>query len=226
MSCAQFDWIAEQVGVGFASPKHYRISSRLAKRAGSGRKMESIDFDRKWLFSLNEQARCSMIVHEFWHWIIWKRTMRERKRFLVYLFLWLPLLSVAIVGGLELSASVLLGTQFHPAVLVLSVVLWPILLYGFMGRLMKRFFWPTEYECDEAAVRYIGAPATLDVLKTFHLTITNATHPPTKLRIARVNELAAKYPTPLIDFARLQAEIPQSFDPIVPGRASNDKPFG
>lgn len=68
--CHAFDWIAQQVGVVFPSPKHYRIRSRLSKMAGSGRKMDSIDFDRKWLLSLSEQARCSMIVHEFWHWII------------------------------------------------------------------------------------------------------------------------------------------------------------
>jgi hypothetical protein len=210
-SCAQFDWIARQVGVEFPGPKHYRFKSKLSKRAGSGRKKTHVDFDKRWFLSLSEQARCSVMVHEFWHWVIWKKTMSMRKRYIASIFVGLPLVSATIILALVGAVSLFAGVPFHLDFLVFAPVLWVVLLRALLGRLMRRFFWPTEYDCDEAAVRYIGTQATLEVLKTFRLRLENTTHPPVKLRIERVNEISPRYPTPLVDFEKLQAEIPQSF---------------
>jgi len=100
VTCAQFDRIAQEVGVGFAGQKHYRFRSRYGKKAGSNFRKRQIDFDKKWFLSLSEIARCSVLVHELWHSVNWPMAWRWRKRHAAMVFLGVPALSVVIASAL------------------------------------------------------------------------------------------------------------------------------
>jgi hypothetical protein len=170
-------------------------------------KTRTIRFDKKWFMGLNPEARCAVLVHEIWHVKTARKAVRARILYRSYLFVGLPLLSIGFVVLITLLAYALM----HNAVFLpgLPVILYPVLIVFGYPYGLQRWMWPLEYESDEAAVRFIGADATKEFLRTLRLKSGRTTHPPTKERLRHADTAASIYTNPVIDFDSLEEEIGQ-----------------
>lgn len=207
--CAQFDKVVESVGVTLAEKNRYSMKSRVGTRAFTDAKNRTIRFDKKWFLNLSPQARCAVLVHEVWHIVTLKDKMRARNRFLLYVFPGLLAFSFGFVVVVYAATFFLIGRGvFLPG---LPILLYPIMLVFGMPYGFRRWSWPIEYASDEAGVRYIGADATREVIRSLKLNTNITTHPPTRLRLANVDSVTAKYPIPLIDLNSLERTVKQEF---------------
>jgi hypothetical protein len=208
--CVQFDRIAETIGVRLRERKRYEF------RRGSGFKasfrifLRTIVFGKDWFDSLSPQARCALLAHELWHHHTrWKSTVASILVLFMLFFGWL-LLAAAIGFAVESVLSSMYVT-------VLSSILLFVFFQSYgMTFLFRRLFWPLEFQSDEAAVRFLGVDATREMLGT--LRKRNpwfcSTHPPTDVRLERVEEWRKKHPEPLIDYNELEEETPQKIVPL------------
>lgn len=205
--CAQFDGVAQAVGVSLAEKNRFCMKSRVLK-ASTNMKTRTIRFNKKWILSLSPKARCAVFVHEIWHIATVKKKIRARNWYLAYIFLGLSLLSFGFVAVVYAATFLVGQAVFLPG---LPVLTWPVSVLVGMPYGFRRFSWPIEYECDEASVRFIGVDATKEFLKTLKLNTDKTTHPPTKLRLANVDKVAPKYPNPVIEFDALERLVKQEF---------------
>ncbi len=207
--CAQFDKVVERVGVTLAEKNRYSMKSRVGTKAFTDAKNRTIRFDKKWFLNLSPRARCAVLVHEVWHITTLKDKMRARNRFLLYVFPGLLAFSFGFVVVVYAATFLLIGRGvFLPG---LPILLYPIVLVFGMPYGFRRWSWPLEYASDEAGVRFIGAEATREVIRSLKLNTDITTHPPTKLRLANVDRVALNYLMPVIDFDALQREVRQEF---------------
>lgn len=198
--------------------KHYRWHSSARFYAVSKHKKGFITFGRKWLLPLSERGRCAVLIHELWHAKNLDRAMKGRQRIRIAFV-------ASALPGILLFAYLITRIPPHPApavVLVgglffaaLGMVIWAAVWRMIGGMLYRRFACPIEFECDEAAVRFIGSAGTIEYLKALKSRSNHESHPPTKLRRERIAGFVTRYPVPEIVFSALQAEIPQVFDPHV-----------
>jgi hypothetical protein len=206
--CVQFDVVARTVGVSLADRNRFCLKSRVPQRAIMNR-TRTIQFDKKWFIGLSPDARCACLVHELWHIMTLKKANRARVLFRFFLFIVLPLASIAAAWLIMVLTSPLTNNPGSLSGLpVLVYLLFVFIGYPFARR---RWSWPIEYESDEAAVRFIGVDATKKFLKTLKLKSGLTTHPPTKKRMERVNWVASRYATPVIDFDSLEQDVSQRF---------------
>jgi len=207
--CAQFDVIARTVGVRLADQGRFCLKSRLPQKALMNNRTRTIRFDKKWFLGLSPDARCACLVHELWHVATEREAIRARILLRSYLFIVLPLASLAATGLIVVLASPL--TNDPGSLSGLPVLLYPLFVFVGYPFARRRWCWPIEYESDEAAVRFMGVNATKKFLRTLKLKSGLTTHPPTMRRLERADRAASEYPNPLIDFDSLQQEVRQSF---------------
>jgi hypothetical protein len=207
--CAQFDMIARAVGVRLAAQDRFCLKSRVPQKALMDYKTRRVRFDRKWFLGLSPDARCACLVHELWHVATQKKAVRATMILRSYLFIVLPALSIAATWLIVGLASTL--TSDPGSLSGLPVLLYPLFVVAGYPFARRRWSWPIEYECDEAAVRFMGADATKRFLKTLKLKSGLTTHPPTRKRLERVDSIASKYQNPVIDFDSLQHDARQNF---------------
>jgi hypothetical protein len=207
--CAQFDKVVERVGATLAEKNRYSMKSRVGSKAFSDAKNRTIRFDKKWFLNLSPQARCAVLVHEVWHITTLKDKILARNRFLLYVFPGLLASSFGFVVVIYAATLFLMGRGvFLPG---LPIILYPLMLVFGMPYGFRRWSWPFEYASDEAGVRYIGVDATKEVIRSLKLNTDVTTHPSTRLRLANVDRVAAKYPIPEIDFNSLERAVKQEF---------------
>lgn len=173
--------------------------------ASSNSQRRAISFKRKWFEQLSPKARCSVVVHEIWHWKIMKKKTRLKWRFLrdsvVYGFI-----TVLILG----LTTVLPFFGLSPIISLLGFIAWVLVLFRvIVPPLIDKYQWSIEYECDEAGVRFMGPDSTKEILKTFKTKGKYGSHPPARMRLLAVDRVAPRYPVPEIDFDQLQRNIPQ-----------------
>jgi Zn-dependent protease with chaperone function len=215
-SCAQFDEIAKTVGVELRADQRYRLSSSRFAYASSQPKKGFITFGQKWFRPLSERAKAAVLVHELWHSKNFDRMMKGRKRVRIVFF-------ASGIPGLLLWVFLLTRIPPHTAAVIfvvagvffasLGALVWGAVFGVAGGFVYRRYSWPIEFECDEAAVRFIGPAGTLEYLGALKLRSNRQSHPPSKIRQERIEEFVGRYPIPEIEFSTLQAEIPQVFDP-------------
>lgn len=200
------------VGVTLAQTNRFRFSKGPAA-AQSNTKKGVITFNPKWFDRISPQARCSALVHELWHFrTMDKRRQNERRLFRDgVLYAVVSLFTIAFEIGimllLRLDPIAIFGVYFFSAAFLAD---------HFERKLISKYRWSIEYECDEAGVRFIGAEPTKEVLRTFRRRFRGrwSTHPSPKGRIKRTDEIAHKYMTPEIDYRELEREIPFEVIPI------------
>ena len=206
--CDQFDRVAEIVGVKLAAQNRYCMRSHVGSKALVNHRTRTIRFDKKWFLGLSPRARCAVLVHELWHISPEKKAIRARTLWRLYRFIGLPLLSLCGVWVIVGLASILIRNT------VFLSVSWPILFlilvvegysYG-----LRWCGWPLEYECDEAAVRFMGLEATKEFLRTIRLKSSRTAHPPTRKRLDRANRVASQFPVPVINFDSLERKVSQN----------------
>jgi len=206
--CAQFDRVARIVGVRLAGRARYGLKPRVAAKAFADCKNRTVRFDEEWFLGLSPKARDALFVHEIWHITTARKARMARLLYRLYLFFALPLLSIAAVGMVALLTSTL--TNNESIIPGLIALLYPsLVLLGFPYG-MRLLYWPIEYECDAAAVRFIGLDSTKEFLQTLRLKSGRTTHPPTSKRLKRADRVASKFPTPAIDFDSLEGVTRQA----------------
>ena len=206
--CAQFDRVARTVGVGLADQSRYCLQSRVPTKAFTDCRKGAVRFDREWFLGLSPKARDALFVHEIWHIKIARKTMRARLLYRLYLFIALPLISITAVGLVAFLTSALTNDMYWAPGLL--IFLYPLFVVVGFPYGMRWLYWPIEYECDAAAVRFIGLDSAKEFLKTLRLKSGRTTHPPTKKRLKRADRVAAEFPNPVIDFDSLQGEMRQA----------------
>jgi len=204
--CAQFDRVAKIVGVRLAPRNRYSLKSHVGAKAIMNHRTRTIRFDKKWFLGLSPEARCALLVHEVWHIASERRAIRARMLRRSY-FIALPILSFAATWLIAVVVSML--TSDSSSFVGLPVLLYPALVVLGYPYGQRWWNWPVEYECDEAAVRFMGLSATKGFLRTLKLKSNRTTHPPTKKRLVRADTAASKYPIPVIDFNSLEGEVGQ-----------------
>jgi hypothetical protein len=205
--CAQFDRVTRIVGVKLADRNRYCVRSHVGSKALTNCKTRTIRFDKKWFLGLSPRARCALLVHEIWHITSAKKTVRAKRLYRSYIFVALPLLSIGVVWLIALLTSAL--TQGAVYLSGLPVILYPVFVVLGFPYGMRWWYWPIEYESDEAAVRFMGVDATKEFLRTLRLNSGRTTHPPTKKRLERVDQVASQHPIPVIDFDSLARKVKQ-----------------
>jgi Zn-dependent protease with chaperone function len=185
------------------------MRSRVGSKALIDHKTRTIRFDKRWFLGLSPKARCALLVHEIWHIASEKKAIRARRLYRSYIFIILPLLSVAVVWLIAILTSALTPDAVVPPGLPIILYLVLVCLGYPYGR--RWWSWPLEYESDEAVVRFMGVDATKEMLRTLKLKSGLTTHPPTKKRMERVDQIASLYPIPVIDFDSLEREFRQRF---------------
>jgi hypothetical protein len=205
--CAQFDRVAEIVGVRLSAHDRYCTRPRVRSKALTNLKTRRLQFDKKWFLGLSPRARCALLIHEIWHVTTVKKAVRARTLTRFYLFVTLPFLSIVVVSLIAILTSALTPRAVYlPG---LPVLLYPIFVALWYPYGLRRWKWPLEYESDEAAVRFMGVDATKEFLRTLRLKSRRTTHPPTKNRLERADQVASRYPIPVIDFDSLEVEVEQ-----------------
>jgi hypothetical protein len=207
--CAQFDVIARTVGVRLADQGRFCLKSRVPQKALMNYRTRTIRFDKKWFLGLSPDARCACLVHELWHVATEKKAIRARILLRSYLFIALPLASLAATWLIVMLASPL--TDYRGSLSGFPVLLYPLFVFVGYPFARRRWSWPIEYESDEAAVRFMGVNATKKFLRTLKLKSGLTTHPPTMRRLERADRVASRYPNPVIDFDSLQRGVKQIF---------------
>ncbi|MFC1754948.1 M48 family metalloprotease [Thermoproteota archaeon] len=188
-----------------------RDKNRYEFRKGSGLKANfrifshMIIFGKDWFLSLNQKARCSILAHELWHSHTSKKSIANATLILFMLFFGWLFISWMIghtIGFVLDRPYVTIGSTFLLFLFFQT--------YG-MTFLFKCLLWPTEFQSDEASVRFLGAEVTKEILNTFRKPIPRfwSTYPPTDVRLKRVEEWEKKHPKPVIDYDKLENEIPQ-----------------
>jgi len=205
------------VGVTLAKSKRYRFDpkSHTAVNNLNG----TITFNQSRLDPLSDETKCAVVAHELWHSKLQGKTKR-RERFMLFLLV----LTAGGIGALALVVSVVLAAGFLVGDSVLeydrTVVLATLIISGvaefglfplIRRRLRRRYIWPIELECDEAAVRFFGIGPTRVYLTTPGVISEDSDHPPREVRISNAEAAAKRYPVPAIDFPSLQAEIPRRY---------------
>jgi len=206
--CTQFDRVARIVGVRLEGRARYGLKPRVAAKAFTDCKNGTVRFDEEWFLGLSPRARDALFVHEIWHITTARKARMARLLYRLYLFIALPLLSIAAVGLVALLTSAL--TNNVSIISGLFVILYPSFVFLGLPYGMRWLYWPIEYECDAAAVRFIGLDSTQEFLQTLKLKSGRTTHPPTKKRLARAVRVASKFPNPVIDFDSLEGETRQA----------------
>jgi hypothetical protein len=206
--CDQFDRVARIVGVRLAGRARYGLKPRVAAKAFTDCKNRTVRFDEEWFLGLSPKARDALFVHEIWHITTAGKARIARLVYRLYLFIALPLLSIAAVGLVALLTSPL--TNNVSIIPDLFVLLFPFFVFLGFPYGMRLLYWPIEYECDAAAVRFIGLDSTREFLQTLKLKSGRTTHPPTKKRLERAVRVASKFPNPVIDFDSLEGETRQA----------------
>ena len=205
--CDQFDRVARIVGVRLAGRARYGLKPRVATKAFTDCKHRTVRFDQEWFLGLSPKARDALFVHEIWHITTAGKAFRARLLYRLYLFIALPLISITAVGLVALLTSALTNNVAPAGLLIL---LYPLFVVAGFPYGMRWLYWPIEYECDAAAVRFIGLDSTLEFLQTLKLKSGRTTHPPTKKRLERADRAASTFPNPVIDFDSLERETRQA----------------
>lgn len=207
--CAQFDAIARIVGVRLAGRNRFCLKSRVPQKALMNYKTRTIRFDKKWFLGLSPDARCACLVHELWHTATQKKAVRARMLLRSYLFIGLPLASIAATWLVLVLAPRLTNDQ--GSLSDLPVLLYPLFVVLGYPVARRRWSWPIEYESDEAAVRFMGVEATKRFLRTLKLKSGLTTHPPTGKRLEQADRVSSRFPTPVIDYEALERNVGQKF---------------
>ena len=206
--CAHFDRVAAIVGVRLAGRARYGLKPRVAAKAFTDCKNRTVRFDEEWFLGLSPKARDALFVHEIWHITTARKASWARLLYRLYLFIALPLLSITAVGLVALLTSALTNGMIWPPALLIS--LYPLFVVVGFPYGMRWLYWPIEYECDAAAVRFIGLHSTREFLQTLKLKSGRTTHPPTKKRLEHADRAASKFPNPVIDLDSLEGETRQA----------------
>ena len=196
-----------------AKDKRYRFDPKIEYTASND--FEGvITFNKKKFDTLREETKCAVLAHELWHSILEESTKRGdrsiHKVTVGFVAVWI--LAIATTTGLEAGYFVrghVLEYEIAGLALLIVVGVGSVLLYLVATRLRKRYRWPIELECDEAAVRFFGLRPTLDYLTTPGVISLDKAHPSREIRISNAEATARKYMVPMIDFLSLQAELPQ-----------------
>jgi len=193
------------MNVSLRRKNRYEFKKKYGVKASMRYLSHMIIFEKDWFYSLGPKARCAALVHELWHAKTRIKSTAALQFVQLMILLGWPLFAVLVGYG----AGWATGTRYIIAPLFLAALLF-FESYG-TRFLFRTLVWPSEYQSDEAAVRYIGADATEEELRTLKRRTPRfwSTHPPTKARLERVRELAPKYPTAVINFAKLEADCPQ-----------------
>jgi Zn-dependent protease with chaperone function len=144
-----------------------------------------------------------------WHVTLLKKAARMKWLRRLYTYVAVPTLSFfAVWAPVVLVSDLTRGAGNFSGLAVLFFPVFVLLGYLYVNRLWK---WPFEYECDEAAVRFMGASPTREFLRTFRLKSGWRSHPPARKRLERVDEETSRFPVPVINFASLQRDVRQEF---------------
>jgi Peptidase family M48 len=200
-SCAQFDRVAERMGVRLREGKRYffRTGGPLARFDGRD---GSVTFDEQRFHSLSARARCSLLAHELEHSrnlefamgastpVVWFVMALAATVYAVVLLMRTDVLSWALaapVTAVVVLAGVLLGLD-----------------------LRHRVGWNSELNCDLAAAKLLGR----DAVKEWLAIVAEprwgrfGSHPPNEFRVRSLEEGAAGS-APEIDFDLLERDVPQ-----------------
>ncbi len=171
-----------------------------------------IAFDRRWLMSLSAKAWCATLVHELWHSVAWERAIRARRSYLLNLILGSLLITMVFFGAIDALIFAFTRRYFAVSELVfLVLVFWLLVILLRQQGLLKKYSWPLEFESDEVSVKFIGREAKKEVIESLRTRWATFTNPPASLRLKHVDEVAANYPTHIIDFGKLESEVKQVF---------------
>jgi hypothetical protein len=207
-SCAQFDEIAELMGVKLREKNRYEFRRKMSSKASFRFLSNMIIFDKSWFNSLSAKAQYAVLVHELWH-------SKNRKIITSSLFVALMSLGWLLIAGVF---SIIIGFALGNLNSLLGLTLIQLLVYETYGmnQLYRRFVWHYEYECDEAAVKNIGAEATkeeLNTLKKYNQDLISkfmlkfwASHSNVDSRLEQVDRLENIYSVPIIDIDNLKNE--------------------
>lgn len=207
-SCRQFDRIAELMEVNLRRANRYEFRKKYRGKAGFRGHSHMIIIEKPWFESLSPIARCAALAHELWH----GRTRRKGTLGSVVLTA-MPFGWMLVAGFLGIAVGYWLARPYLTGFLFIGLLalFWS---YG-MKLLFSHLAWPIEFESDEAAVRFFGIAATKEMLGRFKGRTPRfwPSHPPLNARLRRIESLASRYPEPVVDFEKLQHEVPQEMIP-------------
>jgi Zn-dependent protease with chaperone function len=202
--CRQFDWIADYLGVSLRTKNRYEFRAKLPQKASFRYFSRMIVFDEPWFRRLSDEGRCAALAHELGH------SKSRGKGIGGALFVRFMLPGWTVVAGL--LAFGVTAVSGVPLLFGLSFLGFMALFLSFgMKAVFSYAMWPTEFYCDEVATLYFGAESVTRELNTLPRKTPRfwSTHPPTRLRLERVETIGSRHPKPLIDFKSLDERLPQ-----------------
>jgi hypothetical protein len=170
----------------------------------------TIEFNEKWVGQFfDPKVKAAVFAHEIWHSVTEEKAKKALRQ--------ISNASRALVLGLVILDLIALIGYFlirnFPGLISIGVLSLALILVYVCLRLrwslMKKYQWPLESESDAAAAKCIGSDALIEALRTFPR--DDCAHPPTRIRIQRLNELKAEYPKSAIDFDQLERDVKQEF---------------